>query len=55
MSHVWRRGEKHTGFWWENLRRRAHLEDLVVDGKKTLKWIFKKWNGRHGVDLSGSG
>jgi hypothetical protein len=24
---------------------RYHLEDLNVDGKKILKWIFKKWNG----------
>ena len=22
-----------------------HLEDLSVDGKIILKWIFKQWNG----------
>jgi hypothetical protein len=25
------------------LRDRTHLKDLGVDGKITLKWIFKKW------------
>jgi len=47
MWHIWGRGEVHTRFWWETPRRRAHLEDLGVDGKITLKWIFKKLNGGH--------
>jgi len=54
MWHAWGRGEVHAGFWWENPRRRAHLEDLGVEGNITLKWILKKLNGEHGVDLSGS-
>jgi hypothetical protein len=37
-------------FWWGNLRERDHLEDLDVDGKIILRWIFKKWVGRHGLD-----
>jgi len=37
-----RRGDVHTGFWWENLREINHLEDLDTDGKITLKWILKK-------------
>jgi hypothetical protein len=37
--------EVHTGFWWENLKERGQLEDLGVDGKIILKWIFGKWNG----------
>jgi len=51
------RGEVHTGFWWENLRERDHLEDTGVGGRIILRWIFRKWDGggRHGLDLSGSG
>jgi hypothetical protein len=26
------RGEVHTGFWWENLKERDHLEDLGMMG-----------------------
>jgi hypothetical protein len=44
------RGEVHTGFWWENLRKRGHLEDPDVDGRIILRRIFKKWDGRNGLD-----
>ena len=44
-----------TGFLWENLRRRDHLGALTIDGSVTLKWIFKKWDGKHGLNCSGSG
>jgi len=25
------------------LRKRDHLEDQSVDGRKILRWIFRKW------------
>jgi len=36
-------------FWWGNLRDRDHLEDSGVVGRIILKWIFKKWDGGHGL------
>jgi hypothetical protein len=35
----------HTGLWWENLTERNHLEELGLDGRVLLKWIFKNWYG----------
>jgi hypothetical protein len=40
----------HTGFWWGHLREGDHLGELGVDGRVILKWIFKKWDGEHGLD-----
>jgi hypothetical protein len=30
----------HTGFWWGNLREGDHLEDLGIDERIIIKWIF---------------
>jgi hypothetical protein len=35
-------GEVYAGFWWGNLRERDHLEDLGVDGRIILRWVFRK-------------
>jgi hypothetical protein len=44
------KGKVHTGFGWENLRERDHLDDLVVGEKIIWKLIFKKWDGGQGLD-----
>jgi len=30
-----------TQFWWGNLKKRDHIEDLGVDGRMILKLILK--------------
>jgi hypothetical protein len=40
----------HTGFQWKNLRKEDHLEDPGVEGRIILKRVFKKSDGRHGLD-----
>jgi hypothetical protein len=30
---------------WGDLTERDQLEDPDVDGRKIVKWIFKKWDG----------
>jgi len=35
-----------TWFWQGNFRDRDHLEDPGVDGRKILRWNFRKWDER---------
>jgi hypothetical protein len=28
------------GFWFGNVRKRGHLEDIGIDGKILMKWIL---------------
>jgi hypothetical protein len=45
-----------TEFRWVCLRARGHLEELVVDRKLILTWIFKKLDGRMDwIDVAQSG
>jgi hypothetical protein len=41
VAHIGR-GEVHIGFWLGNLRDRDYLEDLGLDGRIILSWIFRK-------------
>jgi hypothetical protein len=58
-EHVARIGERRgvyrvlvgkPGFWWENLREGDHLGDPGIDGRLTLRWVFRKWMWGHGLD-----
>lgn len=40
----------HKGFGWENLKELDHVEERSLEGRITLKWIFKKWDGEHRLD-----
>jgi hypothetical protein len=40
----------HTGFWWGSLKKREYLEDLGVNRRIILKFIFNKWDGGYGLD-----
>ena len=35
-------GEVPAEFWWGNVGERDHLEDVGIEGRIILKWIFKK-------------
>jgi hypothetical protein len=50
MWHAWERGETFTGFWWESLKGKNHLEDQGVDGRMGSHWILRRlvggeWSG----------
>jgi hypothetical protein len=53
MWHIQETGEMHMGIWWEDLRKRAHFQDLDIDGRIILKQIFKMWDrGMDWIDLA---
>jgi len=45
----------YKGFLWENLRERDHWRNPGVDGRITLRWIFRSGMWGYGLDLAGSG
>ena len=30
---------------WRSLRERDNLENISIDGRIILRWIFKQWDG----------
>ena len=42
MWHVLQRKERRTEFWLKTLQVREKLEDLVVDGRTILRYIFNE-------------
>jgi hypothetical protein len=56
VGHVACMGEKRTTYWvLGNLKARNHFEDIGLDGRKTVKWIWKEEGGRAWTDWSASG
>jgi hypothetical protein len=53
MWRVWGRKEVCTGFWWGSLKARDHWGDPDVDGRITLRGIFRKWEGVVGCGWNG--
>ena len=45
MCGTYGEGAVRTGFQWGDLMERNHFEDLGLDGRIILKWIFEKWDG----------
>jgi len=48
------RAEVYTGFWLGNLKERDHLENLAVDWRIILRWIFQVggWGGMDWIELA---
>jgi hypothetical protein len=44
----------HTGFWWGDLRKIDHLEDLGVDKEDNIKIDLQEvlWGGMDWIDLA---
>ena len=52
VGHVASMGhEKYIQGFGGELRERDHLEDVSVDGRIILKWIFKKWDEEAWIGL----
>ena len=45
----------HIGLRSGDLKERGHFEDLNVERRITLKWLFQKWGGKAWTALIGLG
>jgi hypothetical protein len=45
------KGKMPAGIWWGNLTQRAQLENLGVDRRIILKWLYTKYDGRAWIEL----
>jgi len=52
IGHLERMGKRRgaIGFCWGDLKERESLKHIYVDRWTLLKWLFKKWDGGHGLD-----
>jgi hypothetical protein len=42
LGYLWETGEAPKGFWWGIIREKDQLEDLGIDRRVILKWIFNE-------------
>jgi hypothetical protein len=49
MWYLWETGKVQTGFWWGNLRKRDHLEDLGLDERVISNGSSRSGKGRLGL------
>ena len=49
VESMWR-VEVYIGFLVGNRRDRDNLRDPALHGRVTFSWIFRKWDGQHGLD-----
>jgi len=45
MWHIWGRRVMNTEFWWTNLKKNGHLEDLGIDRRMILKRTLNRQDG----------
>jgi hypothetical protein len=54
LAGLWERNGAYRVLGGDRAEEKKSLGYLDIDGRIILKCIFKKWQGRHGPDWSGS-